>query len=152
MTQPERTTPDKWLGSRPDVLFRQAPYRPFAHFEMPPEEIAATVDDLPWKFKDPDPPLPVARLKEYPSFTIDPRQLTLPERATPDRWMPRIEQPLFDARRQQFLFPPFTVDGRQLTQAERTTPDKWLGQKPDYISRKAPCQSTTPSRCRGKSC
>ena len=52
---------DKWLGSRPDVIFDKERNQYF-----------------------------------YPSFTIDPSQLTLPETSFPDKWHPKIQQPYPD--------------------------------------------------------
>src|SRR3954452_7682884 len=107
---------------------------------MPPEEVAVTVDDVPWKFRDPDfaPGPPPARPHLYPSFSIDAKQLTLPERSSIDKWNPLPNLPRWDVRRWQFLYPPFTTDAAALTQGERITVDKWLGSKPDLLFRQPP--------------
>lgn len=41
----------------------------------------------------------------YQSFAVDPKQLTLRERITPDKWQPNTNQPLFDVKRTQWVYP-----------------------------------------------
>src|SRR5207249_8244770 len=61
----------------------------------------------------------------FPSFTIDWKALTQPERPTPDKWQPETGKPLFDVKRTQWVYPTFAIDAKQLMAAERSSPDKW---------------------------
>lgn len=72
------------------------------------------------------------RLTQYQGEAFTQRGI---EKVNVDKWFRLIGQPLFDQKRQQFLYQTFGIDSRHLTDKETTKLDKWFKetQQPFFI-------------------
>ena len=61
----------------------------------------------------------------YPSFFIDPTQLTQGERVDLDKWIGSKPDYIWDKKHFEFTYPSLFIDTQALTQSERIDLDKW---------------------------
>ena len=125
LTQPERTTPDKWYQETAKPLFRLPVLVPEGNFAIDATSPKVPIDRWHRPIENPRWGLPQNQFL-YPALTIDTLQLTQAERSTVDKWWQETARPIWQKQRNEFVYPPFTIDPFQLTQAERATVDKWL--------------------------
>ncbi len=135
-TEKERTQPDKWLPSFPDLIFRKS-VLPAAILagslffcSIPPVE-NITPDKWQPRYVDTIPAKPaLSRAIQAGSFFLGdiPRSETI----TLDKWIPSFPDRIARPRKTVEFNPPFIYVPPV---AETIYADKWLPQRPDHISR-----------------
>src|SRR5258706_4434742 len=162
------TTPDKWLGSRPDYIFKLKNITYTYPSEFRTEIITPVSESINSESYHPDKIFDLKRQQYlYPNFTGDTNVLPLSRMLTSVVYPDKI----FDLKKQQYTYPNFFFDTAlkgitvfspatniitypQTTQyqsrafvpvVETITPDKWLGNKPDYIFKLKNITYTYPS-------
>lgn len=145
---PERSTPDKWLQQRPDIIFDE-PHQQYLYqalsFDPNPVDIAETITVDKWLKLTPDLVFDKFRQQfSYPTTFDDAQQLTQVERTTPDKWLGWYPDINFDRHRQQYSYTFFATDNSHLGDAERPQADKAVSYYSDIVFDKLRLQHSYP--------
>ena len=124
LTQKERITPDKWQAKTNEPLFdvkkNQSLYPPFS---IDPSQL--TRSETAKVFSQESVLLSYPRNTQYQSLTFLNRGTTSQEASTLDKWFKETQRPVWDVRRQQYLYPSFFFHPVPFPNPEILTVDKW---------------------------
>ena len=137
---PERTTPDKWIGQKPDKIWdikrQQHTYQFYAsninYDILPPDDIRVATT---WQTPLPQQLFQIKRQQfTYPSWAdIDPTILLRGELVNIDKWEPEYPDYIWKHKDIRWTYPSLSIDTSQLTQPEAVSYDRFQPQYPDKI-------------------